>query len=99
MKGRHNKYREQKVKNEFQDLESATTTMQRFIPDLKKLKVIRPFPHTTLAPGPPAVSRNESIVKSNSAVSVDRKSWLASASRVITRSWIWEIGPDENDHR
>lgn len=51
MKGRHDKYRELKVKNEFQDLESATTTMQRFIPDLKKLKVIRPFPHTTLARG------------------------------------------------
>lgn len=97
MKARHNKYREQKVENVFQDLESAATTMQRFITDLKRLKVISPS-HNPCS-GPLAVGRNESIVKSNSAVSVDRKTWPALASGVTTRSCIWEIGPDENDHR
>lgn len=52
MKAKHNKNREQKVKTVFQGLESAMTTVQRFIRDLKKLKVTRPFPHTSLARGP-----------------------------------------------
>lgn len=67
-----------KVKTIFQDLESAATAVQRFIPDLNKAEGHASIPSHKSRPGPPAVSSNESIVKSNSAVSVDMKSWLAS---------------------
>lgn len=72
MKARHNKDRLQKVKNVLQDLESPATTNVSFL--LENLKVLQSFLQHNSCPGPQAVSRSKSIVKSNS---VDRSpGWL-----------------------